>query len=189
MAEDEPTTPPPAPRRRGGKLTPDKIARAERDAEAIRLRNANKTFPEIADILGMSGKGTAHKAVQRGMARWAAADVEQLRAGELARTDVIIDRLWPLIDTDPPDLVSLAAFMKILDYRARIIGLFAPQAHKVQMQIDQRVEQVTLDAADLLSRRPDLAAIVDETLEVTGTEVDATDPDAAELDERSDDDE
>ena len=184
MANEEPTTPPPAPRRRG-KLTPDKIARAARDAEAIRLRNANKTFPEIADILGMSGKGTAHKAVQRGMARWVAADLEELRAAELARTDAVIDRLWPRVDTDPPDLAALGALMRILDYRARITGLYAPHKHAVEVQVDQRVEQVTLDAAELLQRRPDLARIVDETLEIAATDIDPDD----DSDDGSDDDE
>ena len=53
-----------------GSMAPDAIARAEVERQAIRLRQAGRTFEEIATELGLPNKGVAHRYVQRGLSRW-----------------------------------------------------------------------------------------------------------------------
>lgn len=154
--------------RQRGKLTAKDLERAETDRRAIELRREDKTFEEIATVLGMAGgRGTAHRAVARGMQRWAGEEVEELRAFEMSRTDEILDHLSPLVTTDPPDLAAIDRMMRVLHYRARITGLYAPQRQLVDLQVDANVDLRALEAFELLQQRPELAAVIDATLEAT----------------------
>ena len=156
--------------RQRGKTTTAEIDRAARDRRAVELRHQGATFDEIAATMDMSNKSVAYKAVTRGLQRWAGADVEELRAVELSRTDEVIARLWPLVATDPPEMAAVDRLMKVLHYRARITGLYAPQQHQVGVQVAATVDLRVLEAAELLQQRPELAAVIDATLETTATE-------------------
>ena len=93
--------------KRRGATSPAAIARAEREREAIAMRRAGASFDDIADRVGFADRSGAKKAVERGLSRWMREHDEELRVLELERTEVLIRRLWPLIDTDSPDLKTV----------------------------------------------------------------------------------
>jgi hypothetical protein len=99
---------------------------AERERAAIELRTADCTYQQIADSLGYKSAAGARSAVLRGLGRWMRDADEDLRALELARTDEIGQRLWPLMDANDPGvaLTAIATYLRLLDYRAKITGLY-----------------------------------------------------------------
>jgi len=109
--------------RRAGELSAATIDRAGRGRAAIVLRHQGHSFDEIADELGYADRSGARKAVERGLSRWVRETDEELRARELERSEMIIDRLWPLIDQDPPDLKVIDRYLQLANYRAKIAGL------------------------------------------------------------------
>jgi hypothetical protein len=111
--------------RRGGSASAVAIERADRERKAIALREQGFSFDEIAAELGFSDRSGARKAVERGLSRWMRETDEEFRARELERTEMIIDRLWPLIDRDDPDLKAIDRLQKLMDFRAKITGLYA----------------------------------------------------------------
>jgi hypothetical protein len=109
--------------RRGGALSATAIDRAARERAAIALRRQGRCFEEIACELGFADRSGARKAVERGLSRWMRETDEEFRARELERSEMVIDRLWPLIDRDPPDLKALDRYIQVANYRAKITGL------------------------------------------------------------------
>jgi hypothetical protein len=114
--------------RRGGRTSVAAIERAGRERKAIALRQQGLSFEEIAGELGYGDRSGARKAVERGLSRWMRENDEELRARELERTELIIDRLWPLIDREAPDLKALDRLLKTMDHRAKITGLYGKRA-------------------------------------------------------------
>ena len=156
--------------RQRGQLTAKRLERAESDRRAIELRNNGATFDEIATTIGIpGGKGSAYRAVQRALQRRAAADIEELRATELSRTDEILDHVLPLVMVDPPDLGAVDRVMKVLDYRARIIGLYAPQRQLIGVEIDAKIDLRAIEAHELLEKHPKLAVVIDKALDTGPT--------------------
>jgi hypothetical protein len=167
MDELEPLQNPSTGSRARGAFSPEAIARAGVEREAIRLRLDQHTFQQIADELGLPNKGIAHRYVERGLSRWMRDADEALRHQELERTDAIVDKLWPLVMADPPDLAVLDRLMRVLDYRAKITGLYAPKRQQVQVEVDIDPDAVThkLEAAKVIDDR---AAEFFPMLESTG---------------------
>src|SRR3974377_2435070 len=89
-------------RGRRGALSPAAIASAQKERAAISLREQGLSFDEIARQLGFHDRSGARKAVERGLSRWLRETDEGLRARELARIEMLVDRLWPLIDREGP---------------------------------------------------------------------------------------
>ena len=56
-----------------------------------------------------------------------------IRAWELARLDLILDRIWPLLDPDDPDatpdLESVSAFLTLSRRRTALVGIQARLVH------------------------------------------------------------
>lgn len=138
------------------------IADRERDAQAVELRRRNLNYKQIAAQLGYSSLSSAYDAVQRGLRDTqgeASAEVRQL---ELDRLDDIargFQRVFatkhyvvsaasgvvarhpetgePLVD-DAPVLHAGLALIKVMERRAKYLGLDAPK----------QVEVRTIDAID-----------------------------------------
>jgi hypothetical protein len=115
-------------RRPRGSMSAAAIERAARERAAVALRQQGRTFDEIAAELGFADRSGARKAVERGLSSWMRETDEELRARELERSEMIIDRLWPMIDKDPPDLPAIDRYMKLAEYRAKITGLSGKRA-------------------------------------------------------------
>jgi hypothetical protein len=143
--------------------TSPRIDAAERDAKALELRKDGLTYTQIAERLGIS-RSTAHKHVTRGLHRTRQEPADELRRLEAER----LNQLWaeamavlrrrhvmvqsgkivkgddgqPITD-DGPVLQATATLLRVMERRARLLGLDAPAKHEV----------LTLDAIDAEIRR------------------------------------
>jgi hypothetical protein len=136
------------------------IEQVERDARAVELRRRNLNYRQIANELGFSSVASAHGAVQRGLADTVAETNDEVRRLELDRLDdmaraalrVLAKTHYAvshgqvvrhpvtgeaLVD-DGPTLAALDRLLKIMDRRAKYLGLDAPT----------RVEVLTIDMID-----------------------------------------
>ncbi len=132
------------------KTSSTSIERAETEHRAIELRRAGHTFDQIADKLGLPNRGVAHRYVTRGLARWMRPAADELRAEELDRTDALIARLWPLVDRDSPKLTAVDRLLRVLDYRAKIAGLYAPVRQEVDVDVRAEVVSRKIEAVQVL---------------------------------------
>lgn len=102
------------------------VIAAERRARALQLRKEGANFDQIAEELGMS-RSAAHKTVQRAIAELATlaeTEVAELRALESARLDELHQAVWP--QAVAGDLPALDRVIRIMERRARLLGLDAP---------------------------------------------------------------
>jgi hypothetical protein len=143
--------------------TSPRIDAAERDAKALELRKDGLTYTQIAERLGIS-RSTAHKHVTRGLHRTRQEPADELRRLEAER----LNQLWaeamavlrrrhvlvqsgkvvkdddgqPITD-DGPLLQATTTLLRVMERRARLLGLDAPARHEV----------LTLDVIDAEIRR------------------------------------
>ena len=129
-----------------------------RKKEALQLRLEGKTYTEIAEHMGKS-VSTVHGYVTGSLAEVTKEDAQQLRDVEAARLDALQHAIWDkAIDGD---LSAIDRVIKIIDRRARLLGLDAPQQVAVNNGMD-----VDIDAA------------VDKLIAVAMREVANNQPDA-----------
>jgi len=112
------------------RLSPGLARARQREPEAVKLYLAGFTFDDIAEKLGYSDRSGARKAVHRALER-DVPEVEGLRAKLLADADVAIERLLPLVDREDPDLKSTEVLLKAIDLKARLGGVYRPEAPTV----------------------------------------------------------
>ncbi len=143
-------------------------ATAERDAKAARLRADGHTYQQIADQLGFSHRDLARRSVERALAAVVREPAEELRHLELIR----LDALWlqaaqvmttehitvsqgrvvegpdglPIKD-DGPTLSAIDRLLKIMERRAKLVGLDA--ASKVEVisveDVDREIAKLTAE--------------------------------------------
>lgn len=106
------------------KTSPETIASRVRAAKALELRSEGMGFPEIAKELGYNSRQAAHDAVQRALDGVLREPAEKLRTLDLER----LDRMWQthFLQAQAGDVQSLSACLKIMERRARLLGLDAP---------------------------------------------------------------
>jgi hypothetical protein len=107
---------------------------AEKWAKALALRTAGATFDQIARQLGYASPSGAYEAVMSALKATLREPAESVRVMEVERLDRLMLGLWKAATatataTDPrgPDLESLDRVLKIMDRRAKLLGLDAPQ--------------------------------------------------------------
>ncbi len=156
---------------------------AERDAQACRLRARAWTYTEIARELGFASPGHAYQSVQRALVAIVQEPAEELIRIETARLDemwrVAVDAMrdtYPMVQhgriiefrgvplEDPgPKLAAIDRLLKIMDRRARLLGMDAPkQIEVLSLEVVQR-EIARMEAEELA-----LAAQLRELDEGTG---------------------
>ncbi len=160
--------PKPQPKPRSGRgrfvRTP---ATAKKDAEAAQLRAEGKTSDQIAEALAFSDRSVARRAVERALAATVREPADELRQLELIR----LDALWmqaakvmtsehltvsqgrvvevngvPLKD-DGPVLTAIDRLLKIMERRAKLVGL--DSAAKVEVlsvdALDREIAKLTAE--------------------------------------------
>ena len=97
------------------------IAARVRAAKAVELRTQGKTFLEIARALNYNSQQAAHDAVKRSLIAILREPVEHLVSLELER----LDRIWGIqfSNAQAGDVQAVAACLKIMERRARLLGL------------------------------------------------------------------
>lgn len=88
-----------------------------------------KSFPEIAKELNYNSRQAAFDAVSRALDRTEREPADALRRLDLERLDV----LWQIqfLNAQGGDVQALAACMKIMERRAKLLGLDAPDKKEV----------------------------------------------------------
>jgi hypothetical protein len=147
---------------------------ARRDADAAKLRAEGKTYQHISDTLSFGNASNARRAVQRALVAVVQEAGDELRALEVERMNRLLDTAWqimerphyahsagrlilmddePVLD-DAPSLMAMDRILKIMERRAKLLGLDAPVRHEVLTidAIDQELARLDAEHADLVRR-------------------------------------
>jgi hypothetical protein len=168
------------------------IADQERDAQAVEMRRRHLNYKQIAAQLGYASLSSAYDAVQRGLADARGEASEAVKQIELERLDDIargFQRVFatrhyvvsvgsgkvvmdpkspgePLLD-DGPVITAGLALLRVMERRAKYLGLDAPAK--------TRVEIVPEDAVDAEIKRLE-ARLADNDRDHSGTSREAPAP-------------
>ena len=105
----------------------------ERRKKALTLRLGGATYAEIGDALGVSN-WTAWQDIHKSLADIPKAEADQLREEEVARLDRMQRAVWG--DALKGDLKAMQMVVKIIDRRAKLLGLDAPQQVELSGEVD-----------------------------------------------------
>ncbi len=139
------------------KTTARKVAGAHKQVLAARLRMYGYEYGEIAERVGYSDSQAAYEAVRMAMAKMPQEPVEELKHLELTRLNRLLERAWQRMEklyklngneirpksrgVDPMDPIPV--ILKIMDRRAKLMGLDAPQRFSILMDEAQRISDET----------------------------------------------
>lgn len=113
-----------ARKQNGQKTKPETIEAKEKAVRALEARKEGKTFAQIADEVGYNSPQAAHDAVKRALDAMIREPAEDVRRLELER----LDAMWGLhyLNAQAGDVQALAACMRIMERRAKLLGIDAP---------------------------------------------------------------
>lgn len=124
-----------------------KAEQAEKRRKALALREANLSYEEIAQAMGWSHRSVARRFVERALKATYQEPADEVRRLELRRLDRLARDWWPLAlarkdaktgEAIPPDPDALDRMMKLMDRRAKLLGLDAP------VQIEQTTKSYSV---------------------------------------------
>lgn len=102
----------------------------EREARAVELKTAGKTYDEIAAEVGYTNRSAARKAVVRALERRPVESVDNMRKIEGSRLDTLTVALSKIIfdpeATYDEQIKAINAAVRISESRAKLFGLHAP---------------------------------------------------------------
>lgn len=90
-------------------------------ARAVELAAEGRSYDEIAQAVGYSHRGSAHRAVFKAITEREVEDVDHLRALEMDRLDVLLRALWPRVEDG--DLAAINTAIRITETRIKLLGL------------------------------------------------------------------
>ena len=117
-----------------------------RDARVYELRIQGNTFEQIASEVGYSGPSGAWQAHQRIKSEWIFESIEEARQLELMRLDELQVAVWDRAING--DLPAAHCVLKIMDRRAKLLGLDKPEKVEVSKwdinaeDLDAEVERI-----------------------------------------------
>lgn len=134
-----------------------KPAQYEREIKVLELRRAGGTWDEIAQLVGYTDASAARKAYLRVTDRNLRETAEDVRDLELSRLDRLMAPYWGPA-TREGDKKAAELILKIMDRRARLMGLDAPQKSQVEVvtydgnidfdaEIDRLKQQLSIGGA------------------------------------------
>lgn len=115
----------------------------EKERKVLEFRRGGLTFDLIAERLGYASASGAHKAYISACNRIVYEDVVEVRKSEMDRLDIAQAAIWgDLTDTQNTDANTRArlvvALIKIMERRARLLGLDMPTKAQVEVNIYDR---------------------------------------------------
>lgn len=118
----------------------------ERQRAALALRGAGVSYAAIAARLGFANASGAWKAVQRALKTTLQEPADDLRQLELQRLDAMHAAIWP--HAMRGHLKSVDTILRLMERRARLLGLDAPKQHHVavDMTLREMAERAAADA-------------------------------------------
>lgn len=144
------------------------------------LRAAGLDENQISEQMTALGYKMSQQAVSKmlrraleNMARENQKDVELLREEELYRVNAALQVLWPKVKAG--NLKAMREWRAFIDQRARLLGTYAAQQHKVETTVNHRIDPD--DKAEI--------ARLEEAFLTAAPELDLPDADVIEEDERA----
>jgi hypothetical protein len=119
------------------------VALAEKRRRALELRRAGATYDQIAASVGFAGRSGAYKAVMATLKAMLREPAEEVRLLELDRLDAMLLGLWA--GAKSGDIKKAELVPKIMDRRAKLLGLDAPV--KAMVQSEAKAELIVTDDA------------------------------------------
>ena len=119
-----------------------KAAIAARHLEALRLRQRGLTYDAIAERIGYANSSVAYKAVMLELKRQMKEPAEQVRELEIERLDRMLLALQPKIDA--ADTRAIDTALRLMERRARLLGLDAPQSIDVTSKGDALITRIEI---------------------------------------------
>ncbi|HET9819638.1 MAG TPA: hypothetical protein VFP92_10795 [Rhodanobacteraceae bacterium] len=134
-----------ARRNNGRKTSPETAAAKIKAAKAMELRMEGKTFQAIADEAGYNSPQAAYDAVKRSLLAVIQEPAEELIRIELERLDV----LWGIqyLNAQAGDVQAMAACMRLMERRAKLLGLDAPVKQDVKTEVTTKSGVLMVPAA------------------------------------------
>ena len=127
------------------KTSPRRVSRAARLGKALELRKLGYTYEEIATALGYRGRSSAYMAVSKALEKLRVESTEEagkVRVLEMQRLDAYLSTLGTRIQGGDRGAIETA--LRIMDRRARMLGLDAPEKHQVEVNVE--TEKQAMDA-------------------------------------------
>ena len=130
--------------------TPKQAETAQRRQQALELRAAGVTYELIAQRLGYSSRQAAHRDVQAAIEQAVELPTREMLNEELNRLDKMLQGLWA--DARKGDPNKVQAVLRIMESRAKYLGLYAPDRLQAEVRIDDpsKVAESILEIADSL---------------------------------------
>lgn len=111
---------------RMGDRQPPATAVIQKETDALLLRRAGITYDVIAERLGYAHRSSARKAVNRALVRTQQDPADETRRLEVDRLDAIQAAHWR--EALNGNIASTAQILRVMERRARLLGLDAPTA-------------------------------------------------------------
>lgn len=118
------------------------------------MRSEGIAYEEIAQRLGLSGKGQAYRICQRALRRVPAESVMEMRTVEGRRLDEITTVLWPRARGG--DIRAIGTLLKVMERRARLFGLESPLSQPESCRSPNEVDEVSFLVIERLAVLDDL---------------------------------
>jgi hypothetical protein len=115
--------------------------------QALELRQAGYGYDTIAEMLHYSDRSGAHKAVVAGLKACLREPAEQLRTLEEQRLDKLQTAVWAKALSGDAKMLDRA--LRILERRAKLLGLDAPQRAKMELTLDDVEREISRIEAEL----------------------------------------
>ena len=123
------------------------IDATDKQAAALELRRAGRTFEEIADALGYSNKSGAYKAVMSALQETLREPAEEYRELHRSRLEAIVSAYWR--DMQSGNEKAAAVVSRALADLAELDGLNAPKRVEQKLgAIDDRPIPLVIAAED-----------------------------------------
>lgn len=95
---------------------------AERRTRSVEMALSGSSYQAIADELGYANRGTVYRIVQSALHDREAESIDELRQLEMDRLDALQAAVWP--QACAGNLAAVGLVLKVVDRRARILGLY-----------------------------------------------------------------
>ena len=118
----------------------------KKESEVYRLRVIGHTYEEIASKCGYASASGAWQAYKRATEEMIFESAEEVRQLELLRLDDMTAAIWP--SALAGDLPSINVVLKIMDRRAKLLGLDKPEKVEINKwdldysNIDEEVQKI-----------------------------------------------
>lgn len=116
-----------------------RVDTAFRRREALAMRQRGKSFQEIADELGYSSRGAASSDISKMIKELPQENAHNLRKIEVERMDQLLDAMWD--KAMKGDGWAVDRCLKIMERRAKLLGLDAPIVTKVEMVTEDVIDK------------------------------------------------